>query len=674
MSGIRGAQDPKDQFFSPSNGAMLDRLLYADFQRRVGADLSDKQKERLVKTVRHYMTEVYSKNSSQPVQFLNKEVLTAVVPDYMSYLRRNAGPSMGSENDEDGMRQDVNTRFSQLQTERDGGRALAPPEPDFRISLEDDKATPALSRFEEIKRQREVEAARDAEAAAALTAAGVGQANTISTAIVPMGAAGPGLNQFLDSEAQFRGGALVARQRDEEALASRNASRAAAMAAQGAARAAVEPPDPRRLLFGDGAVVPLPPRGSGLAQANPTLALPESYRDRPALPQDNLKPQDDVISYRENEYNLYVYSADRDWVNNNTENRYTFSVNFDPANNRPGFGFSPATNIKFKNIVRIEFVKAIMPLEACDTFLRSTASSGTAPTLSTTFNINQFAYPYVQVRIPELNTNGYGTNDGANNAFAMISYEAYWASDSANTSNRGYTRMVPKFLKCQKVFYPTPLATLQKLTFEFQRPDGVTLCDTPDTLDISGIFSSRNRDVSGSAIYGGNSNYFDLSGEFIYINTKNYFNQWSVTTGDRIQIKNVDYNTTFKTLAGTSAVTDLIAFITRPEGHLVCDVGRATYNSGTSKWDINQGTNNFGYANVIVIPGNFGRRANNTPFLQFFGGALIPDRTLEERMAAFPSVTTGRLINLNHQVQVIMRVITRDMDAASRLRPDNLQA
>ena len=39
-----------------------------------------------------------------------------------------------------------------------------------------------------------------------------------------------------------------------------------------------------------------------------------------------------------------------------------------------------------------------------------------------------------------------------------------------------------------------------------------------------------------------------------------------------------------------------------------------------------------------------------------------------------PSLTSGRLINLNHQVQIILRVITRDMDAAARLRPDNLQA
>jgi hypothetical protein len=37
-----------------------------------------------------------------------------------------------------------------------------------------------------------------------------------------------------------------------------------------------------------------------------------------------------------------------------------------------------------------------------------------------------------------------------------------------------------------------------------------------------------------------------------------------------------------------------------------------------------------------------------------------------------PAVASGRLLNLSHQIQLIFRVITRDMDSATRLRPDNL--
>ena len=42
------------------------------------------------------------------------------------------------------------------------------------------------------------------------------------------------------------------------------------------------------------------------------------------------------------------------------------------------------------------------------------------------------------------------------------------------------------------------------------------------------------------------------------------------------------------------------------------------------------------------------------------------------RAGMIPSA--GRLINMNHQVQIILRVITREMDSAAKLRPDNLQA
>ena len=112
---------------------MLDRLLYSDFQRRIGSDLSQKQQERLSKTVKHYMNEVYSRNPGEPLQYLNKEVLQAVVPDYMSYLRRSQGPTVAEEEGDTALRMDVNARFGQLQNERQGAGAPPPVAPDFRI-------------------------------------------------------------------------------------------------------------------------------------------------------------------------------------------------------------------------------------------------------------------------------------------------------------------------------------------------------------------------------------------------------------------------------------------------------------------------------------------------------------------------------------------------------------
>lgn len=636
-----------DQFFAKNNEVMLNRLLVTDFRRRIGTDLTEKQGERLEKTVRHYMREVYSKNPREPVQYLNKEVLTAVVPDYMGYIRRSSISTAGASglvaNTPNPLTQDVNSRFDRLQNERQEGKALAPPAPDFRMPLEDEGPS-SVSLFEQVRQQREAEAKRVTESAAAITA-GVGGGTDIQSLFAQPN---PELQRMADADGQFRSAADAAKQRDETALVLRGADRAMANRATGAG-ASRELPDPRRILLGDG--VQAIGRSATMANANPTYALPEAIRPRPALPQDMLRPNDEVVSYRENEYNLFVYSADRDWVNNNTENRYNFSVNFDPANNRPGFGYSPATNIKFKNITRIEFVKAIVPTEACDILA---AYTGASPAYSTALNMNILSFPYLQVRIPELNTNGYGTNDGLNNAFAVVSYEAYWTADS-NAANRGYSRMIPKFLKCQKVFYPTPLATLQKLTFEIQRPDGTLVCESKDTLDVSAVLMPTSG--ASTTNYKGSSL---TSFEWIWINTTTWFNRYAFTQGDRIVFKNLTLNAT---LAANANATALLAFLQRPEGHIISDIGRAT---GSSSGYLD-GVNTAGYANAIIIRNDFNDPTTGSTTVKSWVAGI------GAAVNSNPAASAGRFINMNHQVQLILRVITRDMDPLTRLRPDNLE-
>lgn len=655
MTDVRPGTNTQAQFFTPKNEAMLDRLLNADFQRRIGGDLNDKQQQRLVKTVKHYMTEVYSKNPNQSVQFLNKEVLQSVVPDYMSYLKRSSAPVSEDEGDTT-LRMDVSARFGQLQNERQGPAVATPAAPDFRINMDSDGPSPLL-RFEEIKKIRDAEAAREAETAAAMSAA---RASGPSQEIVVSAS----MNRFVNSDIDFSNGAEAARQRDQLSLVMREAERAASRTEiVGQPRTL---PDPRAVLLGEGGQIPMPARSQGIASGNPTLAIADSYRER-ALPQDVIKPQDDIVSYKESEHNLFVYSADRDWVNNTTETRYSFSVNFDPANNQSGFGYNTATNIKFKNITRVELVKVIMPTEGIDILLQSTANaaSGTLePTMNTDLNVNVFAYPYLQVRIPELNTNGYGTNDGLNNSFGVISYDAYWASDSSMKS-RGFTRMIPKFLKCQKVFYPTPLSTLQKLTFQIQRPDGNLVSPSMDTLDLSGVYYSNVPSFTATK-------YFDASGIFFWLATKTYFNKYTFTQGDRINLKNVDFSTTFKTAAGAPATTDFTSFLNRSEGHIICDVGRVETISAALAF--RDGANVAGYANAIIIRGNFGDPTTGSTSLRNYGGSSATNTAFRSQLVSTPSVTTGRLINMSHQIQIILRVITREMDSAAKLRPDNLQA
>ena len=88
LNGKMNTQRQQNVFLSAQNESMLDRLVYTDFQRRVGSDLTEKQKQRLVRTVRHYMNEVAEKIPSSPLQEKNAQVLSNVVIDFDSYLLR----------------------------------------------------------------------------------------------------------------------------------------------------------------------------------------------------------------------------------------------------------------------------------------------------------------------------------------------------------------------------------------------------------------------------------------------------------------------------------------------------------------------------------------------------------------------------------------------------------
>jgi hypothetical protein len=225
--------------------------------------------------------------------------------------------------------------------------------------------------------------------------------------------------------------------------------------------------------------------------------------------------------------------------------------------------------------------------------------------------------------------------------------------------------MIPKFLKCQKVFYPTPLSTLQKLTFQIQRPDGNLISTSKDTLDVSGVYYSSTPSYTATK-------YFDASGIFFWITTKTYFSRFAFTQGDRINFQNVDFSTTFKTSAGAAATNDFTSFLNRSEGHIICDIGRAETISAVLAF--RDGPNVAGYANAIIIRGSFADPTTGSTSLRNFGGTSSTNSTFKGQLVSTPAVSAGRLINMNHQIQIIFRVITREMDSAANLRPDNLQA
>jgi len=586
-------------FFSDKNETMLDRLVYSDFQRRTSGDLNDVQKTRLVKTVKHYMKEIYDNNNGSSIVELNKEVLKMVVSDFGSYLNR-ASISATSDIDSrmiernEPVRSDVGSRFSALQNERNNGeKRLIPPAPDFRIAIEDsyDSQPAALALFEMAKKNREAEAKREAA-----------QAPT-TVPRLDDGFSGTFLKDLIQES-----------------------------------------------------------QGSGIATANPTIAKPEVIRIKPALPQDTIIPQDEILSYKENEYNLVIYSADRDWYNNQKENRYNFSVTFNPANNSQGFKYSPSANMRFHNITRIEMIKALIPYEQLDLVVVNTGTNS-SPVYDTTTKNNTLAYPGIILNIDELDSNVYGTDDALDRAFASLQYDAQWSSDTTSL-NPSYLAMIPKFLKCQRVYYPTPLATLTKLTIQLQLPNGNPVNTSLDTLNVGNIFSSLvppTGYTSSSAYIGTGVKDTNNNSIYLILQTSTYFSRYLFAKGDRIAIQGINVSL----INGNNGTKDdWAAYLQNTTGLLIVGTG---YTNGTVYTD---GPNSVGYCNFIVVESRFNDPTTGSTTIMPFGGTNSSSQGLESAINNVNFVGT-RLINLSKQVQLTFRVITRDMDSATRIRPNN---
>lgn len=644
---------------NPQNEQFLSEMLYENEKRRLGGDLSDKQKERLVKTIRHYMNEVHQTfpgaDTAASIRLKNKEVITAVVPDFSAYVRR----SQVTVQNDDSMRQDIGTRFSQLQNERNPKKPAVPAPPTFRIPL-DDEAPVSMGIFEQIKKQREEEAQRSDEL----------------------------LKARVTADQNYSASAAAAASSDQLVLTQRENSRMMVQRESATELATrMVNPDPRRIFMKD--VIDGNPTGQGTsleslfrssnsAAGNATTALPSALTTRPVRPQENIIPQGDILTYKENEYNLFMYSADRDWLSGNPtlQNRYNFTVNFDPGNNRAGqfFGINAAASIKFKNITRIEFVKAILPVEGVDTIMRKNAATTASINYDVSLNVNILSFPYLNLYVKELDTNSYGTDYNFERAFGVLQYDANWISDSSVTTKGGYLAMIPKFMKCQKVYTPTPLSTLQKLTLRLERPDGNLVSDVQDTLDISGVFSSSGSSGAYMAPSGGgytanvtNTKYADASSNYIWLETSSFFSRFSVAQGDRIRIRGLTFPSSFS--GDTGALADLLNWLNTGD-HLVVGIAWSTRVGSIVYY--RDGANQVGYSKYIIIqtrmndpstgsvlPSNYGSlsTANNATFLSKLSGNTL---------------TAGRLLNLSHQTHFVFRVITRDMDATSRLRPDNL--
>jgi hypothetical protein len=180
---------------------------------------------------------------------------------------------------------------------------------------------------------------------------------------------------------------------------------------------------------------------------------------------------------------------------------------------------------------------------------------------------------------------------------------------------------------------------------------------------------------------------------YYWIQTSTWFNQYTVSKGDRIAVKNISWdmlqNVTNPANPANaiyasgptflSQISDMVGVIQNTTGLLVVAIGTITGSGAAAV--MKEGPNSSGYANAIIVTGKFtDPTTSGTSVAASPGGvadlasgfaATNPVRSPSIFMATTP-VTSGILINLSHQTHIAMRIITRDVDSTGFMRPDNL--
>lgn len=621
--------------FSQRNRDTLQGTLAQDFKSKLGQPLTSKQQDRLERALDHYVEEVYSIQGDKPLGILNREVLRVTGQDFSTYMQRqeivSQAPTPAIQTvANDTLFQDTSTRFERLHGERQEVKALPPSMPDFRISLDDDGPT-SIDLFERAKKQREAEALRIASKDA-------------------MDRIDPGLQRRITADDTFRSvGAAANRATDLALIERQTAPRPMDMPL-------IVPPDRRELILSSNITIEPSgtPRDLGQANSNPTITYPMfSSPQKVNLPQSNIVRQENVVSYKEIEYNLFLYSADRNWLFNTRENRYNFTVVFDPANNGNIQGPTQQVNKKFKNIVRIELLKAILPVEGIYTFVRPT----TRDVDDSSYQYSVLSLPYVTVVVDELDSNNYGTDNMIDKSFGVIQYDANWFSDiTTDKDSRGYTALIPKFMKCQKVYEPTPLSTLQKMSISLVQPNGNLISPAHDALDISAIFGAGWAGVAGST--------FDLldSGDprFFFIFTSTFFSRFQFSVGDVLRTGNYTYEQ--GVLQTSTRLRSFCDWLNTSSGHMIAGIG---YTGASGYID---GPNAVGYANCIVIGARYQDPTSGLTGVLPFGPSINNGFIANSDRLVSPR----RAINLSRQTQLTFRIITREMDPLGQIRADNM--
>jgi hypothetical protein len=362
--------------------------------------------------------------------------------------------------------------------------------------------------------------------------------------------------------------------------------------------------------------------------------------------------RDTQPKYIEKVHYININSVDRNWESSNSETRYNFQVKFNQNQNYQGGATISNT---YRNIISVELVSSIMPMDSYVEPFDNRIYMGLS------------RYPYLLLRIEDLDNVFRGTNNWVDKAFSTMIFDKVFftntlSSDYISGSGTSIIQSTPKqgfageylrgFMKYnpayfeKKKYYNNPLANLNRMSIEITDPRGNFINTQKDVLDLSAIaFTGNVAAVSGTELVPTYAWPFSTQGSYTYVKltATTYFSNRLFRIGDRIIIKNFAGATGANGAAFTS-------FINRDEGHIILNLDVETNGAAN--------TNNRGFINGIYIspPGKLDANNQTVDPTTYIGNGVT-----------FGTVSNwGRLIDMDLQTQLLFRIVTRDPDNQPR--------
>ena len=391
---------------------------------------------------------------------------------------------------------------------------------------------------------------------------------------------------------------------------------------------------------------------------NDNKSQPTSNIDLCKMQEALIKLQkDSQPDYIEKVHYINVNSVDRQWEAN-AESRFKFRVKFNQHNEFTGAGISQM----YKNVVSVELVSAILPMD-----------SSIIPFDTRLYN-GLMKYPYLLLRIDELDNVFRGTNNWVDKAFSTLLFDKVFFSSVLSTDyvsgtgtsivnstpkqgfaseyNRGFMKYNPAYFE-KKKFYNNPLASLNSMSISITDPRGNFINTQSDVLKSNTIAFTGKLNTIGATLELSASNAYPFSTHSSYkmikIETTTYFSNRLFRVGDRILVRNFTMNN-----SGANN-SKFQTFINREEGHTIINLDLETNGLDA--------TNNRGFIkNLYISPPGTLDALNKT-----VDGDTYYDDSLD-----FTDATYGTLINIDLQTHLLFRIVTRDPDTSNTLKPINI--